>query len=103
MKRELPSTIRMSADHWPTLDLGVHVPDDPRGLGRRCPWGLFAPKSSAMAGSYQVQRARGRPKWPPGTPAGLTGESSGVGATGVADNPQNLPVTLKMRPESFHS
>jgi hypothetical protein len=37
----------------------------------------------------------------PGTPTRVTGALSGVGAYWVADSPQNLPVTLKTRPESF--
>ena len=89
MKRKPAITIRMSAAHGeryhpraPHLYLGVHLLDGSKEAGGAVPWGLFAPKPSAVAGSYQVQRGPRRPKWP----QGLIGES--LGGFGICPLPK---------------
>ena len=56
MKRKPAITIRMSAAHGeryhpraPHLYLGVHLLDGSKEAGGAVPWGLFAPKPSAIA------------------------------------------------------
>ena len=64
MKRKPAITIQMSAAHWPTLDLGVHLPDGAEGVGWRA-------QAGCDGRVLQVQRGPGRPK----RPQRLIGES----------------------------
>jgi len=101
MKRKPAITIRMAAAHWPTLDLGVHLPDGAEGV-----W-------MAHLGTFRAQAVRDGGLLPgptrtwtvqtaPGTHRRVTGTFFVSRATWVAAASQSFPVTLKTRPESFH-
>jgi len=101
MKRKPAITIRMSAAHWPTLDLGVHLPDGAEGVWM-APLGTFRAQAvcdgRVLPGPTRTRTAQ----MAPGTHRRVTGKLWDAAATQVALLTKNVPVTLRTRPESFH-
>lgn len=93
----------MSAAHWPTLDLGVHVPDDPEGGWRMAPLGTFRAQAVCDGRVLPGPTRTWTAQMAPGTQRRVAGRLWDSSATQVALGTKNAGVTLTTRPESFHS